>query len=180
MLDKLSKKILQYMNEQPQPSDVYYNFDEDLDEVAEAVASDSESVRSAVRYLHERKLIKFAYYNDSDIAACFYLDHKGLHYKEFNQLEGALERTPVWLCFRHSRFCAGKSHNIVAFMSTSPTKAPTINQKGHRNPFSGSSSTPFTSFLFALAPPRRCGRILAGKGGEANGCVRCYGIALFV
>ena len=80
MLDKLSKKILQYMNEQPQPSDVYYNFDEDLDEVAEAVASDSESVRSAVRYLHERKLIKFAYYNDSDIAACFYLDHKGLHY----------------------------------------------------------------------------------------------------
>ena len=87
MLDKLSKKILQYMNEQPQPSDVYYNFDEDLDEVAEAVASDSESVRSAVRYLHERKLIKFAYYNDSDIAACFYLDHNGLHYKEFNQLE---------------------------------------------------------------------------------------------
>lgn len=87
MLDKLSKKILQYMNEQPQPSDTYYNFDEDLDEVAEAVASDSESVRSAVRYLHERKLIEFAYYNDSDIAACFYLDHKGLHYEEFNQLE---------------------------------------------------------------------------------------------
>ena len=37
MLDKLSKKILKYMNEQPQPSDTYYNFDEDLDEIAEAV-----------------------------------------------------------------------------------------------------------------------------------------------
>ncbi len=87
MLDKLSKKILKYMNEQPQPSDTYYNFDEDLDEIAEAVASDSESVRSAVRYLHEQGHIKFAHYNDSNIAACFYLDHKGLHHEEFNRLE---------------------------------------------------------------------------------------------
>ena len=87
MLDKLSKKILQHMNEQPQPSDTYYNFDEDLDELAEAVASDSESVRSAVRYLREQGHIKFAYYNNSDVAACFYLDHKGLHYEEFNRLE---------------------------------------------------------------------------------------------
>lgn len=87
MLDKLSRQILKHMNSVGQPSDTYYNFDEDLDEIAEAIESDSESVRSAVRYLHERKLIKFAYYNDSDVAACFYLDHKGLHYEEFNRLE---------------------------------------------------------------------------------------------
>lgn len=87
MLDKLCKTILQHMNAQPQPSDTYYNFGEDLDEIAEAIASDSESVRSAVRYLREQGFIKFAYYNNSDVAARFYLDHKGLHYEEFKRLE---------------------------------------------------------------------------------------------
>ena len=56
MLDKLSRQILKHMNSAEQPSDTYYNFDEDLDEIAEAIESDSESVRSAVRYLHEREL----------------------------------------------------------------------------------------------------------------------------
>lgn len=87
MLDKLSKKILKHLNEQPNPSDAYYNFDEDLDKIADAVASDGESVRSAVWYLQEQGYIKISYYSGSEAAAGFYLDHKGIHHEEFNCLK---------------------------------------------------------------------------------------------
>lgn len=84
MLDKLSRKILKHMNSASQPSDTYYDFDEDLDAIASAVSTDSESARAAVRYLQEHGYIKYAYYNNSDMVARFYLDHKGLHYMEFS------------------------------------------------------------------------------------------------
>lgn len=84
MLDKLSKKILNYMQTaSSSPSDTYYDFDEDLDAIASAVSTDGESARAAVRYLQELGYIKFAYNRSGDIAIRFYLDHKGLHYREF-------------------------------------------------------------------------------------------------
>ena len=85
MLDKLSRKILKHMQRSTSsPSDTYYNFDEDLDAIASAVFTDSESARAAVGYLQEQGYIKFACYDNSDIVAYFYLDHKGLHYMEFS------------------------------------------------------------------------------------------------
>lgn len=84
MLDKLSREILKHMNSASQPSDTYYDFDEDLDAIASAVSTDSESARAAVRYLQEQGYIKYAYYNNSDMVSRFCLDHKGLHYMEFS------------------------------------------------------------------------------------------------
>ncbi len=85
MLDKLSRKILKHMQTSVlSPSDKYYDFDEDLDAIASAVFTDKESVRTAVYYLQEQGFIKFSYYDNSDMAAFFSLDHKGLHYMEFS------------------------------------------------------------------------------------------------
>lgn len=86
MLDKLSKKIVQHMNTAESPSDTYYDFMDDLDEIAENTHSDSESVRAAVRYLEEQGYIKYSY-TQNGIAFQFYLDHKGLHWKYFRRKE---------------------------------------------------------------------------------------------
>ena len=83
MLDKLSKEILKYMQTaSSHPSDTYYNFDDDLDTIATSVSSDSESVRAAVRFLHEQEYIKYGHTQSGKVYR-FYLDHKGLHQKEF-------------------------------------------------------------------------------------------------
>lgn len=86
MLDKLSKKIIRYMNTAENPSDTYYDFIDDLDEIAESTHSDSESVRAAVRYLEEQGYIKYSY-TQNGTAFQFYLDHKGLHWKYFRRKE---------------------------------------------------------------------------------------------
>lgn len=87
MLDKLSKKILYYMRTDTEnPSETYYDFGDDLDEMAEKISSDSESVRAAIRYLEKNEYIKFGY-TDSEYAIRFYLDHKGLHRKELLWIE---------------------------------------------------------------------------------------------
>lgn len=82
MLDNLSKKILKYMQAVPHPSETYYDFDDDLNEIAEAISSDKESVRAAVRFLNDEGYIKYGYTQKGRIYN-FYLDHKGLRYSEF-------------------------------------------------------------------------------------------------
>lgn len=87
MLDSLSKKILKYMQtHSDNPSQRYYDFDEDLEEIATAVSSDKESVRTAVRYLEENGYIKYIHTKHGTTIG-FYLDHKGLRLDEFNRLE---------------------------------------------------------------------------------------------
>lgn len=99
MLDRLSKKILYYMQTSSEnPSDAYYDFDEDLDEIAERIASDSESVRAAVRYLEENEYIKFGH-TSSGYTTCFYLDHRGLHWKEFRKQEIIKYLEDKWIDF---------------------------------------------------------------------------------
>ena len=82
MLDKLSKQILNHMKTASSPSDTYYDFDDDLDAIAKAVSSDSESVRAAVRFLNDHGYIKYGYTTSGTVYR-FYLDHKGLHSYEF-------------------------------------------------------------------------------------------------
>lgn len=87
MLDRLSKKVLYYMQTDTEnPSEAYYNFEDDLDELAKEIGSDSESVRAAIRYLKRNEYIEFGR-TDSGRAVRFYLDHKGLHRKEFSWIE---------------------------------------------------------------------------------------------
>ena len=62
--------------------DTYYDFDDDLDAIAKAVSSDSESVRAAVRFLNDQGYIKYGYTTSGTVYR-FYLDHKGLHSYEF-------------------------------------------------------------------------------------------------
>lgn len=86
MLDKLSIKILEYMNQNENASRKTYDFDDDIEQIAFAVGSDYEAVRSAVRYLKEQEYIKFILRSNGR-ADGFYLDHKGLHQKELKALE---------------------------------------------------------------------------------------------
>lgn len=87
MLDRLSKKILRYMRTASEnPSKKHYNFSDDLNEIAKITASDSETVRAAVRYLEKTEYIAYMRTTDGR-AVRFYLDHKGLHSKEISWLE---------------------------------------------------------------------------------------------
>lgn len=109
MLDKLSKKILKYMQTaSTNPSESYYDFDDDLDDIAASVSSDSESVRAAIRFLKDREYIKYGY-TQSGRLYCFYLDHKGLHQKEFSWIgiKGFLMKsilTPIVVAFLTTLF----------------------------------------------------------------------------
>lgn len=88
MLDKLSKQILDYMaNEKSKHNTQFFDFDEDMDKIASALNSDSESIRAAIRYLKDNDFIEYVYSNPGHHALSFYLDHNGLHYKEFAHLE---------------------------------------------------------------------------------------------
>lgn len=87
MLDKLSRKILKYMQTNTStPCERFYDFENDLSVISAAVSSDKETVRIAVRYLEENGYIKFIRLPDGR-ATRFHLDHKGLHEKEFRRQE---------------------------------------------------------------------------------------------
>lgn len=87
MLDDLSKRILKYMKtDSDNHSQKNYDFDADLEKMAQAVSAEKEAVRAAVRYLEENGYIKYLRTN-SGYNIAFYLDHKGLHYDELRDLE---------------------------------------------------------------------------------------------
>lgn len=62
------------------PSEAVYNFDSDLDEIAAALSTDTESVRLAVAYLEEKSYVEVD-------GIVFYLAHRGLHSKEIAWLD---------------------------------------------------------------------------------------------
>lgn len=82
-LDTLSKKVLTYMQKEPQ--NIYY-FQFDLDQMANSLSADTEALRAAVRYLEENGFIKYQR-TTSGHTLGFYLDHKGLHYEELSKIE---------------------------------------------------------------------------------------------
>lgn len=87
MLDKLSKKILKHMIAGAEsPSEKLYNFGDDLQNMALNLSSDSETVRAAIRFLEQNEYLKFARTSSGNTIG-FYLDHKGLHWKEFRRGE---------------------------------------------------------------------------------------------
>ena len=86
-MDRICKKIIDFMStDSDTPSETYYDFGEDLEKIATQINSDSETVRAALRYLEAENYIRFAC-TDNGIAIYFYLDHKGLHWKEFRAKE---------------------------------------------------------------------------------------------
>ncbi len=81
MLDRLSRKIVSHMQTQPEtPSDTIYDFHDDLDQIAEALSTDSESVRLAITYLEAKGYIEIE-------GTIFFLSHRGLHSKEIALLD---------------------------------------------------------------------------------------------
>jgi len=95
MLDPLSKKILRYMCAQPNPSKRTYNFATDLDNVAKAIGVDNEIVRAAVRYLTDREYIQYMK-DQKGRNIAFYLDYKGLQWKEFRGQERLIYALEKW------------------------------------------------------------------------------------
>ena len=95
MLDPLSKKVLIYMCAQPNPSQRKYNFDTDLDNLAGSISTNREIVRSAVRYLEEYDYIKYVK-DQKGRTIAFYLDYKGLQWKEFRKQEILLYALEKW------------------------------------------------------------------------------------
>lgn len=86
MLDKLSKSLLNELNKPKNAADLVYNFSEDLSALAKTLQTDDETVRAAVRYLHELNYLKYETTSSQHITG-FYLDHKGLHWREFRRQE---------------------------------------------------------------------------------------------
>nr|WP_294655417.1 hypothetical protein [uncultured Anaerotignum sp.] len=88
-LDKFSIKLLQHLcSEYEKPSSYLHSFHtDDLENIAKCVNSDSESVRSAVKYLHEQEYLNYACDSKTGKERAFYLSHKGLNYKYFRRKE---------------------------------------------------------------------------------------------
>lgn len=81
MLDRLSRKIVLYMQTKPEmPSETVYDFYDDLDQIAEELSTDSESVRLAITYLESKGYIDIE-------GTIFFLSHRGLHSKEIALLD---------------------------------------------------------------------------------------------
>ena len=80
------------------PAQRYYNFQEDLDRIAENLGTTSETVRAAVRYLEKREYIKYMKDQHGNVRR-FYLDHKGLHWKEFRREEITEYILEKWIDF---------------------------------------------------------------------------------
>lgn len=100
-MDRLSKQILLHLNSCcANPSEQVYDFWDDLDSIASKLNTDSETLRAAVRYLETGKYLKFSYASDGKLAMSFYLDHKGLHWKEFRREEILRYLQDKWIdCF---------------------------------------------------------------------------------
>ena len=85
MLDKLSKDILRYMTEK-ENCHKEYNFGTDIEEIAEALVSDEDAVRNAVRFLKDTGYIQYVGLINGNFL-WFKLGHKGLHWKEYRRME---------------------------------------------------------------------------------------------
>ena len=99
-MDRLSKRLLSYLNSADQPSAKYHDFVSDIDKIANALETDTETLRAAVRYLESDGYLKYLCNNTGDYVMAFYLDHKGLHWKEFRREEILRYLSDKWIdCF---------------------------------------------------------------------------------
>ena len=85
-MDKTSKKILDYMISQNKGCSFVCNFQDDLDNMAGKIQIPVEDVRAAVRYLEDEKYVRYSKTSSGRVFG-FYLEHKGLHYKDFQRTE---------------------------------------------------------------------------------------------
>ena len=99
-MDKICRKLLKQMNSvKPDPAEKLYDWHEDLEELARSIKSPTESARAAIRYLHDQGYVAYGK-NQHGVALCFYLDHKGLIYKEQEHIERkAYLQEHFWLPF---------------------------------------------------------------------------------
>lgn len=99
MLDKLSRELLQHLNANgDDPSEYMYDYDEDIDRLAEDLNSSSELIRSSVRYLTKLEYLTTVH-DEHGVALSFQLDHKGLHWKEFRRQEVLRYLEEKWIDF---------------------------------------------------------------------------------
>lgn len=96
-MDKLSKNILKYMNEKTDASSYIYTFGDDIEQIADDLSTDSESIRSAIRYLTSLQYVQYHY--NGDYAGWFSLDHRGLHWQEFRWEERLKYLKDNWIDF---------------------------------------------------------------------------------
>lgn len=97
-MDKLSKKVLEYMNHHTEdPSSSIYDFGEDLNNMAKDLAVGTEDLRGTIRYLEELQFITF--HDSNGRVIWFSLDHRGLHWKEFRWEERLNYLKDNWIDF---------------------------------------------------------------------------------
>ena len=103
MLDKTSKNILKYMKSHAEnSSEKYYNFGDDLEEMAKDLSSDGATIRASIRFLEEHGYIKYRHvhtHTGNSMVTHFFLDHKGLHWKEFRKQEVIKYFEDKWIDF---------------------------------------------------------------------------------
>jgi len=84
-MDKISKKILKYMNSaKPDPADKFYDWDEDMSAMSNSLNIPKETLRAAIRHLHEKSYIRYCL-SQSGTPIWFQLDYAGLTYKHQNR-----------------------------------------------------------------------------------------------
>ena len=97
MLDKLSKKILKIMASGHVTELNPYSFDGDLTALAAKLSSDEDTVRASIRFLHQMEYIQYAASGGHTWG--FFLDHMGLHYKEFQWQDRIEYLREKWIDF---------------------------------------------------------------------------------
>lgn len=120
-MDKLTKGILKFLNSKPNASSLHCNFDSDLQRIAKELGTDKEAIRSCVRWMEEHGFIKFIK-DSSGRNAMFYLDHKGLHWKEFRRREIIRYLEDKWIdCLAMLLSLAALILSIMNMYGGSPT-----------------------------------------------------------
>ena len=98
MLDRLSRQLLSELNRKENAADLVYNFDTDINELSESLHADFETIRASIRYLHEHGYLKYQISKSQHVMG-FYLDHKGLHWREFRRQEIIKYLEEKWIDF---------------------------------------------------------------------------------
>lgn len=93
MLDKLSRKILKYMRENPNATRT--NFHEGIGLISETLSEDIVSVRAAVKFLNKNEFVEYIRSQRGTLLG-FRLTHMGLHSDEFERLE-IMEKWKEWI-----------------------------------------------------------------------------------
>ena len=93
MLDKLSRKILKYMRENPDVGEVNYN--RGIFAIADGILEEPRQVRAAVGFLESNGFINRIRGGENRVIG-FRLSHIGLHSDEFEHLK-ASEKRKAWI-----------------------------------------------------------------------------------